>query len=230
MRPRYLLPAVLALALLTGGGSLAASAPRPLLVTPAKLELRLLPGQTAHTDLTVANPSARAVTADVSFADYTIGESGAVTFAPAGSQESSATGWSSLQPRVLRVPARSSFLVTLGVEVPSDADPGTRTLAVIFQPRGVQGRAVAALVAAGVARKDGTGLAPSGQATLRSVDVQWPSVRDLVTADDHLGAIEDFFLHPTVTAHVVVSNSGNALLGVRGSAAFATTRALLDVG
>ena len=96
----------------------------------------------------------------------------------------------------------------------------------VISPRGSGQPAVAALVAAGVARRDGTGLAASGQATVRSVDVEWPSVHDLVTADDHLGAVEDFFLHPTVTAHVVVSNSGNALLGVHGTAAFATSRAL----
>src|SRR5689334_14045140 len=113
MRPRHLLPAACALALLTGGGSLAASAPQTLAVTPAKLELRLVPGRAAHTDLTVANPAAKPVTLDVSLADYTIDESGAVTFAAAGSIEGSAAHWSSLRPQVVRVPARSSFLVTL---------------------------------------------------------------------------------------------------------------------
>ncbi len=226
MRPRHLLPAACALALLTGGGAVAGSAPATLEVTPAKLELRLVRGQTARTDLTVANPAAQPVTVDVSLSDYTIDSAGAVRFAPAGSLDASAASWSSLSAQSVRIPARSSFLVTLGMKVPKDATVGTRTLAVILQPRGGGQPAVAALVAAGVAHRDGTGLAASGQATVRSVDVEWPSVHDLVTADDHLGAVEDFFLHPTVTAHVVVGNSGNALLGVHGTAAFATSRAL----
>jgi hypothetical protein len=229
---RLMLMLVLAAALLAALTADAAAARPPVSigVAPSKIQANLTPGQLYKTDLDVFNKGAGPVTLDVYLQDYTVSAASAVAFKPAGSLAQSAAPWSTLNTKVLHMPAHSHRRVVLRVDVPATAAIGTHTLAVVFRSRQIKSDgnlryqpAVASLMAAGVRNPDGSGLVLRGQAVTRSVSVQWISLRDVWSSSDHLGAIGDWLFHPTVVAHVQVRNTGNTFFNIiRGDTTFST--------
>jgi hypothetical protein len=214
-------------------GAVAASKP-PLIsigVAPSKLQANLYPGQLYKTDLDIYNKGGGPVVLDVYLQDYTISADSAVTFKPAGSLAQSAAPWASLGRSVLRMRGHSHRQVTLTVNVPSDAAIGTHTLAVVFRSRDVKASgnvryqpAVASLMAAGVENRDGTGLVLRGRVVTRSVDVSWIGLHGVWNSSDRLGAAVDWLIHPTVTAHVEVRNTGNTFFNIiKGGTDFTTS-------
>ena len=232
--PLLLLCAIAAL-LVSGGSAGAAAAPDTLDfgVAPSKLQMKLIPGQVAHTDIDIVNKGDKPLTLDAYFNDYTISTASDVQFKPPGTLPGSAAPWSSLDQDVLKVPPNSRFRVALTIRVPKDAALGTHTLAVIFRSRDVSTKpgsnvkyrpAVASLLAAGVANPDGSGLVLKGAAKIASVDVSWLSLSDVIHSPDKLGALGDWLFRPTVTAHVEVQNEGNTFFNIlRGGTTFDTT-------
>lgn len=239
--PLLMLCAIAAL-LVSGGSAGAAGAPDTLDfgVAPSKLQMKLIPGQVAHTDIDIVNKGDKPLTLDAYFNDYTIGSASDVQFKPPATLPGSAAPWSSLDQDVLKVPADARFRVTLTIHVPKDAALGTHTLAVIFRSRDVSTKpgsnvkyrpAVASLLAAGVANPDGSGLVMKGAATIASVDVSWLSLSDVIHSSDKLGAIGDWLFRPTVTAHVEVQNQGNTFFNIlNGGTTFATNFGLPSGG
>ncbi|HEV8154537.1 MAG TPA: hypothetical protein VGP67_03325 [Gaiellales bacterium] len=229
---RLMLMLVLAAALLAALTADAAAARPPVSigVAPSKIQANLTPGQLYKTDLDVFNKGAGPVTLDVYLQDYTVSAASAVAFKPAGSLAESAAPWSTLNTKVLHMPAHSHRRVVLRVDVPATVAIGTHTLAVVFRSRQIKSDgnlryqpAVASLMAAGVRNPDGSGLVLRGQAVTRSVSVQWISLRDVWSSSDHLGAIGDWLFHPTVVAHVQVRNTGNTFFNIiRGDTTFST--------
>ena len=229
---RLMLMLVLAAALLAALTADAAAARPPVSigVAPSKIQANLIPGQLYKTDLDIFNKGAGPVTLDVYLQDYTVSAASAVAFKPAGSLAQSAAPWSTLNTKVLHMPAHSHRRVLLRVDVPATAAIGTHTLAVVFRSRQIKSDgnlryqpAVASLMAAGVRNPDGSGLVLRGQAVTRSVSVQWISLRDVWSSSDHLGAIGDWLFHPTVVAHVQVRNTGNTFFNIiRGDTTFST--------
>jgi hypothetical protein len=227
--------AVLAAALLVAGSAGPASAARlasiSIGVAPSKLQAKLHPGQLYRTEVDVYNKGNDPVVLDVFLQDYTISADSAVAFKPAGTLAASAAPWSALSKRVLRMPAHSDRGVILTVDVPDDAALGTHTLAVVFRSREVKSSgnvqyrpAVASLMAAGVANRDGTGLVLRGQAVTQSVDVNWIGLGGVWHSSDRAGAVMDWLFHPTVTAHVEVRNTGNTFFNIiRGGTEFSTS-------
>jgi len=225
------------LALAAGSSSALAGAKPPpisLGVAPSKLQANLIPGQLYKTDLDIYNKGGTAVTLDIYLQDYTISKASAVEFVDPGSLPESAAPWATLGATVLHMPGHSHRQVRLSMSVPRDAAIGTHTLAIVFRSRGVKSDgnvkyqpAVASLMAAAVENADGTGLVLKGDAVTRSVDVNWISLHDVVSAHDHVGAAVDWLIHPTVTAHVEIRNEGNTFFNViKGGTAFTTTMAL----
>jgi hypothetical protein len=214
-------------------GALAATQPPPISigVAPSKLQANLYPGQRYRTVLDIYNKGASRVVLDVYLQDYLISSTSAVSFKPAGSLAESAAPWATLGRSVLRMPGHSHKQVTLSVNVPGDAAIGTHTLAVVFRSREVKTNgnvryqpAVASLMAAGVENRNGTGLVLRGQAVTRSVDVSWTSLHDVWSSSDHVGAMVDWLIHPTVTAHVEIRNTGNTFFNIiKGGTDFTTS-------
>ncbi|HUZ84613.1 MAG TPA: hypothetical protein VMU66_07955 [Gaiellales bacterium] len=200
--------------------SAAAPAPSELSigVAPSKLQMRLVPGQTAHAVLRAYDKGSAPVVLDVFLQDYTISSNSSVVFRPAGSLVGSAAPWTQLSATVLHIPAHGERAVSLVIRVPRTAALGTHTLAVVFRSRvvstaasGVRYRsAVASLMAAGVASADGAGLVMRGQAVLRSVSVSWPSLLSVRSPGDLWNAL----FHPTVAVQVGVENTGNTFFNV----------------
>jgi hypothetical protein len=229
--------AVLAAALLvTSGGAASAAAPPTvdIGVSPSKLQMRLVPGQTSHAQLDVYNKGTKPVTLDAFFQDYTITRQSSVVFKDPGSLPESAAPWSELNRTVLHIPAQTRKPVQLTIDVPSDAAIGTHTLAVVFRSREVKKSsgnvlyrpAVASLLAAGVENPDGTGLVMKGQVT-STVDVRWISLSSVVHSSDKLGALADWFVHPTVVTHTDVTNQGNTFFNIlKGGTGFTTSFAV----
>jgi hypothetical protein len=228
----------LAMLVLAAGSSSAAlgakAAPISLGVAPSKLQTTLIPGQLYKTDVDIYNKGGSAVTLDVYLQDYTISSASAVEFLKPGSLPESAAPWATLGATMLHLPGHSHQQVQLSMTVPRDAAIGTHTLAVVFRSRQLKSDgnvryqpAVASLMAAGVENADGTGLVLKGDVVTRSVDVNWISLHDVWSANDHVGAAVDWLIHPTVTAHVEIRNEGNAFFNViKGGTAFSTTMAL----
>jgi hypothetical protein len=222
-----------ALVLAAGSSSAALGAKAPpisLGVAPSKLQTNLIPGQLYTTDLDVYNKGGAAVTLDVYLQDYTISKASAVEFVDPGSLPESAASWATLGRSVVHLADHSHGQVRLTVSVPRGAAIGTHTLAVIFRSRQARSDgtikyqpAVASLMAAAVENADGTGLVLKGSAITRSVDVNWLSLHDVATANDHLGAAVDWLIHPSVTAHIEIRNEGNTFFNViKGGTAFTT--------
>jgi hypothetical protein len=237
-RHPLLMLCALAALLATGGSAGAATTPDTLDfgVAPSKLQMKLIPGQTAHADIDIVNKGDTPLTLDAYFNDYTISSSSDVQFKPPDTLPGSAAPWSSLDQDVLKVPANTRFRVTLTIKVPKDAALGTHTLAVIFRSRDVHTKpgtnvkyqpAVASLLAAGVTNPDGSGLVMKGAAKVASVDVNWLSLSEVVHSSDKLGALGDWLFRPSVTAHVEVQNQGNTFFNVlRGGTTFSTSFAV----
>jgi hypothetical protein len=230
--------AALVLAAGSSSAALAAKAPPVSLgVAPSKLQASLIPGQLYTTDLDVYNKGRAPLPLDVYLQDYTISKTSAVEFVDPGSLPESAAPWATLGSSGLHLAAHSHRQVRLTVSVPRDAAIGTHTLAVIFRSRQARSDgnvkyqpAVASLMAATVENADGTGLVLKGSAITRSVDVNWLSLHDVATANDHLGAAIDWLIHPSVTAHLEIRNEGNTFFNViKGGTAF-TTRVSLGGG
>ena len=229
---RLILMLALAAALLAALTADAAAARPPVSigVAPSKIQANLIPGQLYKTDLDIYNKGATPVTLDVYLQDYTVSAASAVAFKPPGSLAQSAAPWSTLNRRVLHMPAHSHRQVLLRVDVPATAAIGTHTLAVVFRSRQVKRDgnlryqpAVASLMAAGVRNPDGSGLVLRGQAVTKSVSVRWISLHDVWSSSDHLGAIGDWLFHPTVVAHVEVRNTGNTFFNIiKGDTTFST--------
>ena len=230
---RLILMLALAAVLLAAHTANAAAPARPPVsigVAPSKIQANLIPRQLYTTDLDIFNKAATPVTLDVYLQDYTVSAASAVAFKPAGSLAQSAAPWSTLNRKVLHMPAHSHRRVLLRVDVPATAAIGTHTLAVVFRSRQIKSDgnlryqpAVASLMAAGVRNPDGTGLVLRGQAVTKSVSVRWISLRDVWSSSDHLGAIGDWLFHPTVVAHVQVRNTGNTFFNIiRGDTRFGT--------
>ncbi len=195
-------------------------------VAPSKLQLRLVPGRTAHTVIRVYNKGDRAVSLDVFPQDYSIDAQSTVNFVSPGTLPGSAAPWTTLSAKLLRVPAHSSRALGVTIKVPRNIPPGTHTLAVIFRSRtlstgaGVRYRpAVASLMAAGVTTAGGGGLVFRGAAVVRSVDVHWKSLSSVRSPSD----LWDALFHPTVTAQVAVINHGNTFFNIlKGSTTFSS--------
>ena len=113
--PLLMLCAIAAL-LVSGGSAGAAGAPDTLDfgVAPSKLQMKLIPGQVAHTDIDIVNKGDKPLTLDAYFNDYTISSASDVQFKPPATLPGSAAPWSSLDQDVLKVPANAT--------VPRDAD------------------------------------------------------------------------------------------------------------
>ena len=199
----------------------ASAAPGPgvnIGVAPSKLQLRLVPGRTAHTTIRVYNKGDDPVVLDVYPQDYAIDSRSNVTFKTAGSLPGSAAAWTELSRKLLHVPAHASRALGVTVRVPQGVPPGTHTLAVIFRSRttttgsgGVRYQpAVASLLAAGVTAADGSGLVMRGAAVVRSVHVHWPSLLSVRSPGD----LWDALFTPTVTAEVAVVNRGNTFFNI----------------
>jgi hypothetical protein len=228
----------LAMLVLAAGSSSAAlgakAPPISLGVAPSKLQTNLIPGQLYKTDLDIYNVGGSAVTLDVYFKDYTISKASAVEFLDPGSRPESAASWATLSATALHLAGHSHRQVQLSMTVPRDAAIGTHTLAIVFRSRELKSdgnvkyqHAVASLLAAGVENADGTGLVLKGDVVTRSVDVNWISLHDVWSANDHVAAAVDWLIHPTVTAHVEIRNEGNTFFNViKGGTAFTTTMAL----
>ncbi len=195
-------------------------------VAPSKLQLRLVPGRTAHTVIRVYNKGDAAVSLDVFPQDYSIDAQSTVDFVAPGTLPGSAAPWTTLSATLLRVPAHTSRGVGVTIKVPKHIPPGTHTLAVIFRSRtvstgaGVRYRpAVASLMAAGVTAADGSGLVFRGAAVVRSVDVHWKSLTSVRSPSD----LWDALFHPTVTAQIAVINHGNTFFNIlKGSTTFSS--------
>jgi hypothetical protein len=232
MRPLILMPALAAalLAAFTANAAAAAKPPVSIGVAPSKIQANLIPGQLYKTDLDIFNTGAAPVALDVYLQDYTVSAASAVAFKPAGALPQSAAPWSTLNTKVLHMPAHSHRQVLLRVDVPATAAIGTHTLAVVFRSRQVKSDgnlryqpAVASLMAAGVQNPDGSGLVLRGQAVTRSVSVKWISLRDVWSSSHRLSAVGDWLFHPTVVAHVQVRNTGNTFFNIiRGDTTFST--------
>ena len=106
-------------------------------VAPSKLQLRLVPGRTAHTVIRVYNKGDAAVSLDVFPQDYSIDAQSTVDFVAPGTLPGSAAPWTTLSATLLRVPAHTSRGVGVTIKVPKHIPPGTHTLAVIFRSRTV---------------------------------------------------------------------------------------------
>jgi hypothetical protein len=237
MRRMLIILTLALLALPAGSTGAMAAAKAPVIsigVAPSKIQANLVPGQLYRTDLDVYNKGGGPLVLDVYLQDYTISADSAVVFQPAGSRAPSAAPWATLGKSVLRMPPHGHAQVDLTVRVPKDAALGTHTLAIVFRSRQVKTDgnvhyrpAVASLMAAGVENRDGTGLVLRGQVVTRSVDVSWLSLRDVWNANDHVGALVDWLIHPTVTAHVEVRNTGNTFFNIiKGGTDFQTDLAL----
>lgn len=228
----------LALLVLAAGSSSATAGAKTqsisLGVAPSKLQAKLFPGQLYQTDLDIYNKGGSPVTLDIYLQDYTISTASVVEFHPAGLLPGSAAAWATLGTSLLHMAPHSHQQVHLTVKVPRSAAIGTHTLAVIFRSRQIRSNgnvkyqpAVASLMAAGIENADGTGLILKGSAITRSVDVNWIPLHDVWTSSDHLGAVVDWLLHPTVTAHVAIKNEGNTFFNViKGGTDFTTSVAL----
>jgi hypothetical protein len=228
----------LAMLVLAAGSSSALAGAKPppisLGVSPSKIQTNLIPGQLYKTDLDIYNKGGSSVTLDVYLQDYTISKASAVEFVDPGSLPESAAPWATLGTTLLHLPGHSHQQVQLSMTVPRDAAIGTHTLAIVFRSREVKSDgnvkyrpAVASLMAAAVENADGTGLVLKGDAITRSVDVNWISLHDVWTANDHVGAAVDWLIHPSVTAHVEIRNEGNTFFNViKGGTAFTTSASL----
>jgi len=109
------------LAALTVNAAAAARPPVSIGVAPSKIQANLIPGQLYKTDLDIFNKGATPITLDVYLQDYTVSAASAVAFKPPGSLAESAAPWSTLNRRVLHMPAHSHRQVLLRVDVPATA-------------------------------------------------------------------------------------------------------------
>ena len=89
--PLLMLCAIAAL-LVSGGSAGAAGAPDTLDfgVAPSKLQMKLIPGQIAHTDIDIVNKGDKPLTLDAYFNDYTISSASDVQFKAPGTLPGSA--------------------------------------------------------------------------------------------------------------------------------------------
>ena len=92
-------------------------------VAPSKLQLRLVPGRTAHTTIRVYNKGDTPVVLDVFPQDYSIDSQSNVIFKRPGTLPGSAATWTTLSQPLLRVPAHSSRALGVTVKVPEGIPP-----------------------------------------------------------------------------------------------------------
>lgn len=116
----------------------AQTAELPLRVAPARQEIVLDPGQSSAVTIKFYNLGSSPVTGIVRAADFIVQDNeGTPTIVESALQASpkySASGWVSLPYDQMSIAAQESVTIQARIQVPSDARPGGRYLALYFEP------------------------------------------------------------------------------------------------
>jgi hypothetical protein len=104
-----------------------------LTVSPVKVELLGIPGQTVTTEVEVMNPGAAPTTLQSSATDFVAeGESGKPQFLPTGKSAWSMSNWVSTDPPTFTLKPGEKKKVTVKIAIPGNAEPGGHYAAVLF--------------------------------------------------------------------------------------------------
>ncbi len=101
------------------------SSPRP--------ELQLESGEARTYDLTLENAGAAPVVVRVGQADFLVDETGGILYHPVASLPTSNASWIGVATEVV-IPAASTIVVPVTIQVPSDVAPGTYWSLLLVQP------------------------------------------------------------------------------------------------
>ncbi len=113
----------------------------PLTVSPARQEFSINPGEKTVINVTFYNRGESAISGLIKAADFIVdNQEGTPTIIDNASQSSpkfSASTWVTLQSDKMSIASKDKTTVPIIINVPKDARPGGRYIAIFFEPQGV---------------------------------------------------------------------------------------------
>ncbi len=119
--------------LIIGGGSKALSAnASTLVVSPPTFDLTANPGDTENESIKVENVSSKPISVATKVEDFVaVGTQGAVNLTTQ-SNHYSLTSWVDVTPSSVTIPAKSSTIFNVVINIPSNAEPGGKFGSIVF--------------------------------------------------------------------------------------------------